>query len=111
MTSTERRRELSPFIIDAEGMFHDLAKGAFDAVTVRDPNAPAKINTDLFNQPLEMLSQGLKDKVTASMPDLLQYLGTALGAAGGVGTGLALGTEGALPAGPVGAGLGFAVEE
>ena len=92
-------------------MFHDLAKGAFDAVTVRDPNRPAKINTDLFNQPLEALSQGLRDKATTIVPDMMQYLGTALGAAGGVGTGLALGTEGALTAGPVGAVLGFAVEE
>ena len=74
MTSTDRRRlKMSSFIVDAEGMFHDLAKGAFDAITIRDPNQPSKINSELFNQPLEALSQGIKEHLTEKMPGFSQY--------------------------------------
>ena len=42
MTAVENAQRLSPFIVDAEGVFHNLAKGAFDAITIRNPNEPAR---------------------------------------------------------------------
>ena len=72
----------SSFITDAEGHWHDLSKGAFDAFTITHPDQPAKIAKDLFNQPLDQIAQKVKDlaydKATEYKDALAAFGGAAI---------------------------------
>ena len=103
-----RRLKVQSRIIDAEGMFHDLALGAFDAFTIKHPNEPAKINKELFNQPLTALAETAKELAAKGIHDFGQYLGAAIGGAAGAGATLLFGAE--TISGPVGAVAGAALE-
>ena len=106
----------SSFITDAEGHWHDLSKGAFDAFTLRQPGKPAAVSKDLFNQPLQAIAQKLKDTVFEKAEQYSKTVAAGTGAAAltaitKIGAEIA-GAEalGALVSGPVGAVLGVLME-
>ena len=102
----------SSFITDAEGHWHDLSKGAFDAFTLTHPEDPAKLAKDLFNQPLDQIAQKVKDlaydKATEYKDALSAFGGAAITA--GLVNYAGAETVGTLVGGPVGAVLGVGIE-
>ena len=103
---------ISPFITDAEGHWHDLTKGAFDAFTIEHPEAPAKVGREMFNQPLAMLAQTVKDATLSKVGEYKKAFAAGAGAliTGTLARYAGAETLGAYVGGPVGAALGIGVE-
>jgi len=102
----------SSFITDAEGHWHDLSKGAFDAFTITHPDQPAKIAKDLFNQPLDQIAQKVKDLAYDKANEYKEALAAFGGAAVTAGIANYAGAEavGTAVGGPLGAVLGVGIE-
>ena len=71
----------SSFITDAEGHWHDLSKGAFDAFTITHPGAPATIDPEFFNQPLQQIAQKIKETGYEKLGQYKEALAAFSGAA------------------------------
>ena len=112
------KAELTGLIADAQGVYHDLSKGSFDAFSIKHPGASEHLSTALFNQPLV---QGIHELATDAGIDLsaydsldmkgaavamAQHLGKKLGI--GAGTEAVLGTAAAYAGVEVATG-GFAI--
>ena len=64
------KADLTGLIADAQGVYHDLSKGSFDAFSIKHPGAAEHLSTALFNQPLV---KGLADLATEAGIDLKDY--------------------------------------
>ena len=102
----------SSFIKDAEGHWHDLSKGAFDAFTITHPGAPATIDPDFFNQPLQQIAQKIKETGYEKLGQYKEALAAFSGAAISSAVTKYAGAEamGTMVGGIPGAALGMALE-
>ena len=64
------KAELTGLIADAQGVYHDLSKGSFDAFSIKHPGAAKHLSTKLFNQPLV---KGIADLAEATGINLQNY--------------------------------------
>ena len=64
------KADLTGLIADAQGVYHDLSKGSFDAFSIKHPGASEHLSTALFNQPLV---QGIHELATEAGIDLSAY--------------------------------------
>ena len=66
-----RKADLTGFIADAQGVYHDLTKGAFDAFSMKHPHEVIEdISDKLLEQPL---LKGIKDIADAAGVDLTKF--------------------------------------
>ena len=105
MPALDRLKEHLGEIIDAQGVYHDLSKAAFDAFTIRHPGTTKHLDERLINAPLKTGIAALAkkfniapavydtDDAMQTAKNLARYLGTKIVSA--VGTEVAVATTAA----------------
>ena len=108
---------MAGLIADAQGVYHDLSKGAFDAFSIKHPSVSKHLSTTLLNQPVIKGIQKLANEsgIDISKYEELDYQGAAsalaklAGNALGIGSAAAAGAAATAGIGTVAAAAGLAI--
>ena len=87
------KAELTGFIADAQGVYHDLSKGAFDSYSIKHPGEKHHLSSELFKQPLYKSAVSLAEKAGINLQDYdeMNFKGVARAGAEWLGKRLGIG--------------------